>query len=497
MDLQERDVAARAVQGSLFNVGASLITAISGFARSVLLARLLAPGQFGVMTLALFFLSLVTQAQRLGFNRAFIHRQDDSPDNLATFATLRIGLTGVAVLLALAGAPILGHLYPDHPGLAPVLAVLAMLEVARAFNGVAEALLTRALQFRRLAAINVASSLTMTVVAPLVALVGGGIWALVAEQATGVLVRTAGLWLYRRPWRPRFGLSRDLVRWYFRFGTFVFANTNLTFLLDRFDDFWTGTFLGATALGFYSRAYEFARYPRRLLSGPLVQVFFPAFARLQNDRLRLSKAFYRVSSLIVRGGFLVFGTFALIAPEFVRVFLGNRWLPMVATFRLMLAYTLLDPLTGVCGNLVSAIGRPQINTRIQAARVAFFIPAVIVLAYLYGINGVALATDLMLLLGLALFFRVVRRFVDFSLFRLFVAPTLGLGLGAAAAVGLAALVPLQRDGVSMLVKSVAAGSIYLGVSFFLEGREYLQNARILWGYLARSRQGGASMRGGR
>ncbi len=483
MGLQAREVAARAVQGSLFNVGASLITATSGFARSVLLARLLAPEQFGVMTLALFFLSLVTQAQRLGFNRAFIHRQDDSPDNLATFATLRIGLTGVAVLLALAGAPILGHLYPDHPGLAPVLAVLALLEVARAFNGVAETLLTRALQFRRLAAINVASSLTMTVVAPLVALAGGGIWALVAEQATGVLVRTAGLWLYRRPWRPRFGLNRDLARWYFRFGTFVFANTNLTFLLDRFDDFWTGTYLGATALGFYSRAYEFARYPRRVVSKPIVQVFFPVFAQLQGDPLRLSKAFYRVCSLIVRIGFLAFGTFALVAPEFIRTFLGRKWLPMAVTFQLMLIYTLLDPLTSVCANLLSALGQPQLITRIQFIRMVIFVPAVVVFAYFYGINGVAVAVDLALVVGIGLFLGQARRYVDFSLWRMFFTPTLSLGLGSAVALALNASIVWSNDWVALVGKGTLLGLVYVILSLLLEKQEYLRSARLLWRYI--------------
>ncbi|RMF38266.1 MAG: lipopolysaccharide biosynthesis protein [Chloroflexi bacterium] len=484
MGLQAREVAARAVQGSLFNVGASLITATSGFVRSVLLARLLAPEQFGVMTLALFFLSLVTQAQRLGFNRAFIHRQDDSPDNLATFATLRIGLTGTAVLLALAGAPILGHLYPDHPGLAPVLAVLALLEVARAFNSVAETLLTRALQFRRLAVINVASSLTMTVVAPLVALAGGGVWALVAEQATGVVVRTAGLWLYRRPWRPRLGLNRDLARWYFRFGTFVFANTNLTFLLDRFDDFWTGTFLGATALGFYSRAYEFARYPRRLLSGPLVQVFFPTFALLQRDRLRLSRAFYRISSLIIRVGFLVFGAASLVAPEFIRLILGPRWMPMAVTFQLMLVYTLFDPLVTVCGNLLAALGQPHRLTRIQLVRVVVFIPAVILFSKMSrDINGVALAVDLMLLVGIILLFHQVREHVDFSLKRLLLVPSLGLGVGVGGALGAATLFAWSSDWASLVGKFTVAAGLYLAVSLALEGQQYIYGARLLWHHL--------------
>ena len=474
MDLQTRDVAARAIQGSIFNVGASIITAASGFVRSVLLARLLAPEQFGVMTLALFFLSLVTQAQRLGFNRAFIHRQDDSPNNLATFATLRIGLTGVAVILAWAGAPILGHLYPDHPGLAPVLAVLALLEVVRGFNGVAETLLMRALQFRRLAAINVASSLAMTVIAPLVALAGGGVWALVTEQATGVVVRSAGLWLYRRPWRPQFGLDRDLARWYFRFGTFVFINANLSFLLDRFDDFWTGTFLGATALGFYSRAYEFARYPRRLLSGPLVQVFLPTFAKLQEDRERLSKAFYRVCGFIIRTGGLAFGTLVWIAPEFIYLFLGERWLPMAFTFQLMLAYTLLDPLTSIGGNLFAAVGRPQVATRIQLARNLFFIPAVFLLGNLFAINGVAIAVDLALLLGLGLLFRYARQFVDFSLSRLFLVPLGALALAGMGAMGMGMLMGDASPWWRLVGKAMTSAVIYGGLSLALEWKEYVE-----------------------
>lgn len=481
--LDARTIAVRSLQGSFFTASAAVITTVSGFVRSVLLARLLLPEHFGVVTLALFFLSLTTQVQRFGLHRAFIHRQDDSPANLATFAWLRVGLTAVAVVLSLLAAPLLGRLYPSQPGLAPVLVVLALFELLRAFNGVAQTMLTKELHFRRLAVLDVASSLIMTIVAPTVAWLGGGVWALVAEQVTGVLVRTAGLWLYRRPWQPAFGLDRDLVRWYFRFGKFVFANANLSFLLDRFDDFWVGTFLGAPALGLYSRAYEFARYPRRVLAGPIVQVFFPSFAQLQGDRLRLSKAFYRVCSLIVRIGFLAFGAFALVVPEFIRIFLGDKWLPMAVTFQLMLIYTLLDPLTAVCGNLLSALGHPEINTRIQLVRVVIFVPAVIVLARFYGIDGVAVAADLMLMVGIGLWFRQVRHYVDFSLRRMFLVPTLSLGLGSTAVLELTTNVAWSNDWVALMGKATAVTFVYISVLLLLEKQEYFQNAQVLWEYL--------------
>lgn len=480
--LDVKTIAARSVQGSLFTVGASAITTVSGFIRSVLLARLLLPEHFGVVTLAMFFLLLTMQVQRFGLHRAFIHRQDDSLSNLRTFATLRVGLTAIAVVLSLLAAPILARFYPGHPGLAPVLMVLALFEVLQAFNGVAQTLLEKALNFRRLALLDVASSLAMTVVAPTIAWLGGGVWALVAEQVTGVLVRTAGLWLYRPPWQPAFGLDRELAKWYFRFGSFVFANANLTFLLDRFDDFWTGTFLGATALGFYSRAYEFARYPRRVLSRPIVQVFFPVFAQLQDDRLHLSKAFYRVCSLIVRVGFLAFGTFALVAPEFIRIFLGEKWLPMVVTFQLMLIYALFDPLTSICANLLNALGQPKVNGIIQFIRVVVFIPAIIILAYFYDINGVAIAVDLTLIIGICLWFKYVRYYVDFSIRQMLFAPILGVILGGITATILTRCIGLSNEWIGLIVKGITVTAIYLSVTIALEGKNYLVGLRVLWNY---------------
>ncbi len=482
--LDVKTIVERSIRGSMFTIGASGITAVSGLTRSILLARLLLPEQFGVVALAMFFLSLIMQVQRFGLNSAFIHRTDNSPANLATFASLRVGLTIVAVLIALTATPILAHLYPEQPKLAPMLIVLAIFEVIRAFNSVAETILQKGLHFQRLAFLNVVSSLAATVIAPTVAWLGGGIWALVTEHVTGILVTTVGLWLYRPPIK-RLGWSLDagLAHWYIRFGMQIFVAGNLTFLLDRFDDFWTGTFLGATSLGLYSRAYEFARYPRRILARPILQVFFSTFARLQNDRLRLSKAFYRTNSLIVRVGFLVFGSFTLVVPEFIRVFLGDKWLPMTLTFQLMLVYTLFDPLIAACGNLLAAIGQPQVVVQTKLIQITIFVPSVIGLSFLYGIDGVAVAADFMLILGVGLLFRQVKQYIDFSVRRMFLVPILNLGLGLITLQGLTIFVIWPNDWIALVGKILVVWSVYLTLSVFLERREYLQNAQFLWGYL--------------
>jgi O-antigen/teichoic acid export membrane protein len=476
--MSDDSVAAQTFRGSVFSIGSSVITIISGFVRSVILARLLLPGHFGVVSLALFYCSIVGQVSNFGFTKALIHRDTDVAEAASTHFVLRVSLAVLVVLLTLLFTPLLGDLYPAQPEMIQALIALSFVEIVKAVNATPDALLRKGLDFKYLAVLDVASSLAMTIVAPAMALAGMGFWSLVGEQAVPVVVRAVGMWVIRRPWRFSLKFSRPIARWYFGFGTFVFLSLNLTFLLDQFDDFWVGTALGATALGFYSRAYEFARYPRRIIGTPITRVFFPTYAKLQHNRLQLSKAFYRASGLIVRMGFLFSLAFVLVVPEFIRIFIGAKWLTMVPAFRLMLLYTLLDPLVVTSGHLVTAVGQPQVLTRVQVIQFLVFGPAVAILAHYFGIDGVAVAADLMLVTGLVLILRQVRKFVDFSLWKMFRYPSLGLILGGGVALLLSRWLAVESDFLSLLLKGGVASVVYTGVLVLFERNEYRKYVEI-------------------
>ena len=481
--MRDESIAAKTIKGSFFSIGSSAITIVSGFVRSVILARLLLPEDFGVVALAMFFLSITNQIGSFGLNQALIHRDADIQEASSTHFVLRVSLALVVMLLTLLVAPLLTRLYPSQPQMVSALIALSFLEIIKAVNSTPGVLLRKELEFKYIAILDTASSLAMTIGAPIMALAGFGFWSLVGEQAIAVLIRTIGLWGIRRPWQLSLKFNKGIAKWYFRFGSFVFLSWGLTFLLDRFDDFWTGTALGSAALGFYSRAYEFARYPRRVIASPITQVFFPAYAKLQHNRLRLSKAYYRASSLIVRMGFLFSLVFVLVVPEFIRIFIGAKWLPMVFTFRLMIIYTLLDPLIVTSGHLITAVGQPQILTRIKAFQLLIFVPAVIILARYFGINGVAVAADLMLVTGVVLILAQVRKYVDFSLWKMFRYPTIGLLLGGGAALFIRQRLPVGSDFLSLLLKGSVAAVIYGGLLLLLERNEYIKNLRTVYGLI--------------
>lgn len=410
----DQTIAAQAISGSFYSIGASLITWTLGAIRLVLLTRLLLPEDVGVFVQAMVFIALAARIYDFGLNMAVIHRQDGNAALLPTFFTLRVALlAGTLGALALL-SPAIGRWYAHMPLLAAVLLALIAAEAIQGLNTVQTAVLDKNLAFRRIAIANVASSVTMTIVAPLMAWQGLGVWALVGEQASGYIARFLVVWTGSTSWRARFGWNGQVARWLLRFGGSVWLGGNLNYLLDRFDDFWIGSTLGAARLGYYGRAYEFARYSRRVVANPILMVFRPTYARLQEDRPRLSRAFFRATSVIIRVGGLFSLLFILTAAEFIPLILGKQWLPMLLTFQLMIIYTFLDPISLSATHLLNATGHPNTVLRIRAAQVTIFIPLVIFASRSYGIEGVAVAADIMVLFGAVLLFRQSKRIVDYS-----------------------------------------------------------------------------------
>jgi len=422
-DSQE-SVAQKIVRGSIVNIAASSITLVLGFGRSILLARLLLPEDFGTVALAMFYIGLITRLRGWGLDAAFIHQQRPEVSSIRTYFTLRTGLDLLTLGAILAAIPILALFYSDLFQFGWVVALLGITFFLGTLSQLQETFLLKNLAYSKMAITNIVASVVMTVIAPTLAWSGWGLWALVAEQSSGIIARFGLTWTIFRQWWPRLGWDKEHVRGLWQYGKPYFLAGNVAFLLNQFDDFWVGTALGQTALGYYSKAYEFARYPRRILANPLVTVFSPIFAQFQDDRARLSKAFFRAAYIISRTSFLVAGLFSVLVPEFIYFVIGQQWQPMLWTFRLMLLYTVIDPLLVLTENLMLGVGSPKELQRAHILQLVFFIPAVIIMAVAWGINGVALAADGMLLVGLGLYYKPLTKIVDFSSWKVIGWPTI-------------------------------------------------------------------------
>lgn len=464
----------KSAKGSVYSIAVSAVTILLGFVRSVLLMRLLEPDMFGVVSLAVFFTTFLSPFCTFGIDSAIIQHPSPSREALSTHFVLRLLLTLIILPVGGVGSLFLRQLYADQVVVVDVFLLLLAVNVIMALFSTPSAVLRRDLRFGEIALLNMFASIAMTATALTLAYLGAGLWSLVAEQIVGPVVRLIIIWGFLRPWRLSLRFSRSEAVSLVKFGQHVFSANLLGILLDRFDDFWAGTVFGPTPLGYYSRAYEIAQYPERVLATPITNVFFSAYAALQNDAQTLSKAFFRSSGFLVRAGFLVTTVFGVAIPEITVVLFGENWLPIVPIFRLMLIYVMLNPLYANLSYLLVGVGHPELLNRARLIQVLVFIASVIGLAYFWEIQGIAVAADLMMLCGVVLLMFYGRRFVRYSLSRMFLVPSIA-GI-AAVGVGIGVSLVSEQVGIwlMLILKLLLVSSVYVLVIYFTERRIILE-----------------------
>jgi O-antigen/teichoic acid export membrane protein len=440
------------------------------FIRSILLARLLPVEVFGIYGFAAAIVGLSVTAVDFGMGRAFMHRAPETEDEeqaASVHFTLKLIFVLVWIAMLTGGA----FIFTDGLNRSALL-LLIMTTGGTQLAQTPKAILSRRVVHRRLALINLIGVLLSTLLALALAWRGVALWALLTIDLATLTVTLVGLYVWKPVWRPRVAWSWSIARYFLRFGRSQFLASALWVALDRIDDLWTGVYLGTTPLGLYSRAFAFATYPRTFLATPINTVAGGALSELKGDRLGLSQTFFRLNSLLVRSGFFLAGLMNLVAPEFIRLFLGVKWLPMLGAFRLMLVFTLLDPLRKTLSHLFGAVGKPEQVIPSLLIRLLVLVVGLFVLGPWLGIAGVALAVNAMLVVGTAILLWQAKAYVDYSLARMFGPPALALILGILLATGASRLrFTLGSDWTSGLAKAISFLATYGTILLAIERRE--------------------------
>ena len=460
-------LAKRSVTSAAWNIVVNMARVIVLIVRSILLARLLPVEVFGIYALASSIVGLSAALPAFGMGGAFLHRAPETQDE-EQVAAVHFTLKVIFTLLWAAALVVFALVFTSGETQTALL-LLTLTNLGVHLAQTPRLILTRRVVHRRLAIMRLVDALLSASLAVALAWRGVTLWALLVSDLVTLIVTIFALYIWRPVWKPRLAWSAPIVRYLLHFGSRAFLADVLLRALDKVDDIWTGVFLGETALGFYSRAYRFATYPRFILAMPINLVAGGTYAELKGDRPRLSKAFFRTNAFLIRTGFLVGGLLALVAPEFIRLALGEKWLPMLDAFRLMLVYTLLDPIKITVANVLTTSGSPQKVVGARAVQLVVLIAGLVTLGPRLGISGVALAVDAMMVVGMLILFRQARTYVDFSLRRLFGVPTLALVAGLVSALALLAITGIEgSDWLTGAVKIAVFSSSFLGIVLLLE-----------------------------
>ena len=382
-------LARRSIRAAWFSGSSTLVTSLVQAIRLVVLARLLTPEDFGVAGMAMVVIACGSVISDLGVGAAVIQKEEVPEPILRRLYGL--GLTTGAGLFALVclGAPLVSWLYGD-PRVGPVVMALGATFLFLPLGALHQALAEKRLEFKRLAAIEVAASIAGATTAILVAILGGGVFALVADQVTAAGVKGTLLVIQSRaPWRARPSLGLQGLRPYLKFGAYSVGQRTANYATANVDYALIGSLLGAHALGLYRIAYELATLTSGRLNLVVSRVFFPVMARFAPDRERFRGAFLRMQeTATILGAPLVIGI-GLVAPLAVPGLLGERWTESVPLLRVLCIVGLGRVIGGTIGPALLAAGRPELGLRWSLTLLVVQVPAIALAVTRGGLPAVA------------------------------------------------------------------------------------------------------------
>jgi len=385
----------KAVRGGaarLFGHGASLVLRLGS---TVVLARLLDPGDFGLVAMITVITGFFGLFLSSGLNAALVQSASITQQQMSALFWISLVIGVLLSALCVAVAPLLEMLYGD-PRITAAALALAPVFLLTATGLQHVAILQRQLRYITLTVIEIVSQAASITTAIVLAYWGWGYWALVASLLVLPAVLNACAWLSAGwvPDRPR----RDTnVRSLLHFSGTLTLNGLVVYVAYNFEKFLLGRFWGADALGIYGRAYQLITLPTEGINAALGGVAFASLSRLQNDPQRIRTFFLKAYSLIVSVTLPIAIVCAIFADEIVRVVFGPKWEAAAIVFRLLAPTIIVFGIINPLGWLLQATG---LQTR--SLRIALVIAPLVIGAYFlglpYGPAGVAFAYSAAMLL---------------------------------------------------------------------------------------------------
>lgn len=406
---------------------ASLVgTQIIALLRSMILARLLSPTEYGIFGMSAVAMAAVQIITSFNLSINVIRREFASDKERDTYLnttwTVELAKQIITSLLMLAASwP--AAAYFGNPRVFPVLVLCSLTPICTGLTNAGFVLLRREMQFRTIALHKIWSELLLTLFGIAVAVVTRDVWALATSQVLGALAAT--LLSYRmHPYRPKLEWNREVIRDSASFSLHLFIVSVLTYITTQFDNLIVGRYLGAASVAAYMLAYRLANLAAESTSEVLGPVLYPAVSQMQRETPeQVYPMFYLTFATSLTLLLAVTLPFRLASAWVVQFFYGAQWTSAAPLLALLVFVGALRGAARLIAPFFLALGKPQVESVSKMVEAPVFIVATLSLVPTMGAPGAAWAG--ILSYGLAFFIRFVR---ILSIFRSYRLPILNLFL---------------------------------------------------------------------
>ncbi len=380
----------RAARGGIWVVSSFTFGKILNFIQTIILVRLLLPSDFGLMSLASVAIGAMVVFTETGIAPAIIQRKELSESTLNTAWIISIIRGFLLFILLFIFSPFIANFYKNNQ-LEGIIKVIGSIFLLNGLNNIGTILFSKELDFKKKSFFEQIVNILAFIVTVSLAFILRNVWALVIGQVFLAAATLIVSYLIH-PFRPLLKFNFRIAEELFKFGKHIFGAGVIIFIITNGDNALIGKVLGMSALGFYALAYNLSNMPATAITHVISQVSFPAYAKLQDDIPRLREAYKKVLRFTCILSIPLAGGLFVLAPEFVRIVYGEKWLPMVPAMQVLCLFGIIRSIVATTGPLFQSVGKPHILTKVSFAQMIILAIIIYPLTSRFNVVGTSTAT---------------------------------------------------------------------------------------------------------
>lgn len=441
---------------------------------TILLARLITPEAYGIVALTTVFIAFSDIFIQNGFNIALIRKETVDEIDYSTVTTMSLVFTIFMYLIIFVTAPYAASFYKS-PDLCLVLRIITILLFFKSIVSVIRAKGTRELQFKKIVILAFISNVSAGVIAVVLAYLGWGIWALVAQQLlAGFLDMIIMILIFR--WHLSLKISFSVVKGMFKFTAGVLGASFLDFFGNNVCSLVIGKSYSTKDLGYYNRANIFPETIGLNAYNSINSVLLPTLASVQSDRDAMKRVTRKVMSLteyIILP--MMFGLIG-VANVLIPVLLTDKWVSSIPLMYFCCIYYAINPIRAIGYNVFYARGDSRLSVKIEMLRATLMIIGILVVVFLFqkALIYVLLSNALISLVVAVTTHSKVKLCIGYSFRELCsdILPSLAMSLIMMLLVFWLGSIQMNKV-LLLIIQILIGGAIYAGMSFLTNNINFI------------------------
>ena len=346
------------------------------FILQIILARLLSPEHYGVLSIMIIFTTLANVFVQQGFNTALIQNKEITEEDYSSVLWVSLGIAAILYGGIFAASPLIGLFY-NMPDIVAPMRVLALMLFPGALNSVQLAKISREMDFKKVFFSNIGGVVVSGVVGIIIAYMGGGLWALVAQTLLNVIVVCLVMRFTVRL-KIKFIINWRRVKTLFSYGWKLLVSSLLDTLYQDLRSLVIGKKYDSETLGYYDRGKQFPQFIMGVVNGAVQSVMLPAMSAEQDDRTKVKDMMRTSINMSAYVIFPMMAGLAAVAEPLVTLLLTEKWLPCVPYMQVYCITMAFYPVHSCNLQAINARGRSDLYLKLEIIKKAYGIVALVI-----------------------------------------------------------------------------------------------------------------------